>query len=55
MKKQIYNTLPNKKAEYWQFSLLPEIAILKHTNDKFLIIVITWMFWNVDFIINCSK
>lgn len=55
MKKQIYNTLPNKNSEYWQFSLLPEISILKHTNNKYFLFIVTWLFWNIDFTINCSK
>lgn len=55
MKKQIYNTLPNKNSEYWQFSLLPECSILRHKEGQYICIVFTWLFWNIDFTINSSK
>jgi len=55
MKKQIYNTLPNKNSEYWQFSLLPELSVLRHKEGQYICIVLTWLFWSVDFTISCSK
>ena len=51
---KVYNTLPNKKAHWWQVVLIPTIAIMNNVekHDPYIAINFEWLFWSHTIIIS---
>lgn len=49
-----FNTLPNKKDNFWQVILLPTITVLRSvdTHDDYYAVNFEWLFWTLTIIIN---
>ncbi len=47
-----YNTLPNKKAHWWQVVLLPTISLMNNIQryDPYVALNFEWLFWSFTII-----
>jgi hypothetical protein len=49
---KLYNTLPNKKEQWWQIVLIPTISIMhKNKYDSYVAINFEFLFWSCTIII----
>jgi hypothetical protein len=48
----IFSTLPSKKDEFWQFVLIPTIAILSSgiKKEEYAAVNFEWLFWSVTIV-----
>lgn len=51
---KLFNTLPNKKDDFWQIVLIPTVSVLNNIErrDKYVAINVEWLFWSFTTIIS---
>jgi hypothetical protein len=49
--KKLFNTLPDKKDDFWQVVIFPTISIVNslYTYDKYVCVSFEWLFWSLTF------
>ncbi len=53
---KLFDTLPNKKDDFWQLVMLPTVTILRRpANERYTVFSVEWLFWSLTIIINDNK
>lgn len=49
--RKLFNTLPDKKDDFWQVVIFPTISIVNslYTYDKYVCVSFEWLFWSLTF------
>jgi len=49
---KLFSTTPSDKDSMWQIVLVPTISVLRERKDKYTVVNLEWLFWNLSTIIN---
>lgn len=49
---KLFSTTPSEKDSMWQIVLIPTISILREKKNKYTVVNMEWLFWNLSKIIN---
>lgn len=49
---RVFSTAFNKNDAFWQFVLIPTVAILRNTDENYYCVSFEWLFWSATIMIN---
>jgi hypothetical protein len=57
IKLNMYNTLPNSKAHWWQVVLLPTVSVMNNIQkyEPYIAFNFEWLFWSFTIIITYGE
>jgi hypothetical protein len=46
---KLFSTTPHNKDPQWQIVLIPTISIVRDKRERYTIVNLEWLFWNLSF------
>lgn len=49
---RVFSTAFIKDNAFWQFVVIPTVAILRNTDENYYVVSFEWLFWSAAIMIN---